>query len=198
MTKMKWRSLSFVLIVVVALLWGTSLWIHAKAHLAQYLIQEAWRSTLDSGEAKKPWPWADTWPVAQLTFPNQNKSLFILAGSHGTSLAFGPGHIDGTSLPGQSGTIVFSGHRDTHFRFLKNVAIKQRIQMIDNAGNLTHYKVRELRIVDSSKQDWLIDQSKNELHLITCFPFDSANLNPSKRYIVIAERLENRMSLSPD
>ena len=44
-----------------------------------------------------------------------------LAGVSGRTLAFGPGHVDGTPLPGDPGNSVLSGHRDTHFAFLREL-----------------------------------------------------------------------------
>ena len=46
-------------------------WIPVKAALAQVLLDNAWRETLYSGQPLKPWPWADTWPVARLSVPAQ-------------------------------------------------------------------------------------------------------------------------------
>ena len=49
---------------------GSGLWIQAKAELAQVLLERAWEKTL-AGEARaRPWPWADTWPVARLRIPS--------------------------------------------------------------------------------------------------------------------------------
>lgn len=53
------------------------LWIPAKAVLAQVLLQYAWTQTVDAGGPNgtdpaaihRPWPWADTWPVARLRAP---------------------------------------------------------------------------------------------------------------------------------
>ena len=36
-------------------------------------------------------------------------------------MAFGPGHLDGTPRPGEPGNAVVSGHRDTHFAFLRRL-----------------------------------------------------------------------------
>ena len=36
-------------------------------------------------------------------------------------MAFGPGHLSGTPLPGEAGNAVVSGHRDTHFAFLRGL-----------------------------------------------------------------------------
>ncbi|MEQ8800451.1 MAG: hypothetical protein RLP45_00275, partial [Haliea sp.] len=44
-------------------------WIHVKAMLAQHLLARAWLESAATGVAQKPWPWADTWPVAVLRVP---------------------------------------------------------------------------------------------------------------------------------
>ena len=46
-------------------------WIHAKAMLAQVLLERSWQARLAGGDAgaAKPWPWADTAPVARLQVP---------------------------------------------------------------------------------------------------------------------------------
>lgn len=95
-------------------------YIPAKALLAQYLLRDAWRRTLAGETAVKPWPWADTWPVARLRAPRQNIDLLVLAGANGASLAFGPGHLDGTPSPGAPGNSILGGHRDTSLSFLKD------------------------------------------------------------------------------
>ena len=83
---------------LIAALIGFSLWhfgqgsyIHAKAKLAQSLIRGAWEKTLAGQKEVRPWPWADTWPVARLIVPRLKVDLFVLAGSSGRTMAFGPG-----------------------------------------------------------------------------------------------------------
>ena len=103
------------IIVCLLGLWQVSagLWIHAKAQLAQILIESAWNKTLVDQHAHKPWPWADTWPVARMH--TADEELYILEGAQGNSLAFGPGHLQGSVLPGKKGISIIGGHRDTHF-----------------------------------------------------------------------------------
>jgi hypothetical protein len=45
-----------------------------------------------------------------------------------TSLRRAVGHIPGTALPGEAGNVGVAGHRDTFFRPLKDVKIKDEIQ----------------------------------------------------------------------
>lgn len=175
---------SVTLIIAALLCWGDSLWIASKAVVAQVLIKDAWEETLATGATHKPWAWADTWPVAAIAFPSQNEELYALAGSHGTSLAFGPGHLDGTALPGEPGTKVFSAHRDTHFRFLEQVAIGEIFKIQQKDGRWQHYRVADTRIVDTYRDPWVIDPDSDEVQLVTCYPFNSMALNPTQRYIV--------------
>ena len=37
----------------------TSLWVPAKAALAQYLLEESWEHYQLTGDKRRPWPWAD-------------------------------------------------------------------------------------------------------------------------------------------
>ena len=92
-------------------------------------------------EAKRvrPWPWADAWPVARIILPDGDH--IVLGGASGRNLAFAPGHLDGTSLPGISGTCVIAGHRDTHFAILEDLVKGDPVQLEDASGIVTHYRV---------------------------------------------------------
>ena len=116
----KTNNITIALVVLSVLLLGDGLWIHAKARLAQYLIADAWQETLAMGKNIKPWPWADTWPVARLQM-NDAVDLYILEGANGSALAFGPGHMRSSAYPGTAGVSIVAGHRDTHFRFLQQL-----------------------------------------------------------------------------
>src|SRR5690606_10953682 len=98
--------ISALLLFTTVVAWGNTTYIFAKAQLAQYLIADAWEQTLRSGKNSKPWSWADTWPVARLLSEDHKQDLYVLAGASGTSLAFGPGHLDGSALPEESGSII--------------------------------------------------------------------------------------------
>ena len=61
-----------------------------KAEVAQQLLNRAWTATSDDRRNVKPWPWADTWPVARLRLPGSGEPLTVLAGASGRNLAFAP------------------------------------------------------------------------------------------------------------
>ena len=46
--------------------------------------------------------------------------LYVIEGDSHRELRRGPGHLVGTALPGEDGNCVIAGHRDTHFRVLKD------------------------------------------------------------------------------
>lgn len=182
--------LALILFTIVC--WGNTAWITGKALLAQYLIASAWQDTLEFSannserNISTPWPWADTWPVAKLAFPSMNENLYVLAGSHGSSLAFGPGHMDGTALPHELGTMVINGHRDTHFSLLEKISIGEMFSIQSSAGIWRQYKVINTHIIDTRKESWFINRDINEVHLVTCYPFHGLDVNPPLRYVVVA------------
>ena len=100
---------------------GHGAWIPAKAWLAQGMMQHAWLRAGHGESHAKPWPWADTHPVAMLSARDGDIELSVLAGGSGRTLAVAPGHLSASVLPGDTGNSVIAGHRDTHFRFLKDL-----------------------------------------------------------------------------
>lgn len=160
--------------------------IHAKAALAQVLLQRAWQRTV-AGEAQaRPWPWADTWPVARLRMEGNGLDQIVLAGATGSSLAFGPGHVDGTAEPGTGSNTVIGGHRDTHFRFLADLEQGDELWLDDAQGGTRRYRVTDLQVVDHRDSGVAVDTSLPTLTLVTCYPFDAVVAGGPLRYVVTA------------
>ena len=167
---------------------GSASYIHAKAILAQVLLETAWDKTLHGQQEVKPWPWADTWPISRLDVPRLGIDRIVLAGASGSSLAFGPGHLFGSPLPGQQGNTVIAGHRDTHFRFLKEIRHGELINMQMLTGDTIQYEVIKTMIVNEREIEYLISTSENTLTLITCYPFDAIRPGGPLRYLVISKQ----------
>ena len=178
----------FVVVVLAsagAILFGQGVYIHAKAMLAQVLLQRAFAESVSTGRAVKPWPWADTWPEARITVPRIGVGAIVLAGSSGQALAFGPGHVERTAEAGEPGVAVYAAHRDTHFRFLKDVAVGDEIEITRRDGKTFRYRADGTSIVrfDQSGIDpFTVGQ---ELVLTTCWPFDTIAHGPM-RYVLHA------------
>lgn len=188
----KW--LAGLLLLLALSNWSHSAWLTAKAYLAQHLIAHAWQSTLNTGKNTKPWPWADTWPVARLQAPAHNIDWLVLAGSHGSSLAFGPGHIDGTALGHQSppntqhenNHIIISGHRDTHFQFLEFLTIGDELRLQGKNGHWQSYTMQRSTIKNIQHGPLLIDKTQTALSLITCYPFNAITPGGPERLVISA------------
>lgn len=189
------------IILFGAYTFGTGFYMKAKAHLAQNLIDRAW-SESNMIENIKPWPWADTWPVAKIEVPSLNVTQYIMADAHGESLAFGAGLLyggealfsgdelsDATTLSGGS-HIILAGHRDTHFEFLRDLATEMEI-IVYNRNNEKHaYMVYASEIIDSDKEELATSISGDFLTLVTCYPFNSLNAGGSLRYVVHAINID--------
>lgn len=160
-------------------------YIQAKALLAQWLLQSAWQQTQQGAQRVRPWPWADTWPLARLRVERLGVDQIVLAGSSGRTLAFGPGHLDGSDRFSTLGNSVLSGHRDTHFRFLQSLEINDRIRITLPGGGDLVYAVASREVVQSDEL-WVLDQSQVALTLITCYPFDAVVPGGTARFVIRA------------
>ncbi|WP_445359437.1 class GN sortase [Microbulbifer sp. ANSA005] len=180
------RSLLFMLCLGTGL-WqlGSASWLLAKAELTQVLINSAWEEQLQGGALQKPWPWADTWPVAKLKLEGQSP-LIVLSGGSGQALAFGPGLLAGSGNPGEPRTTVIAAHRDTHFAGLERVRRGTSIYLQDKRGRWHTYRVAEMRIVDSERERLPIFAERGLL-LVTCYPFNALAAGGPLRYLVYAE-----------
>ncbi len=187
MPELMFRALLPVLLLLALQQLGSAVLIQAKARLAPILLEQAWEQSLAArGQAIKPWPWADTWPVAKLEVPSMDVSQFVLAGDTGNSLAFGPGYNLASAPLGTAGAAMIGGHRDTHFQFLEHLRKGQRIVLQLSDGQLRHYRVKEMFVdTASGKVDW--PSAGEQLLLVTCYPFDAAMPGGSERFVVTAE-----------
>ena len=160
--------------------------IHAKAVLAQVLLQKAWADTKRGADKARPWPWADTWPIARLTTVDHGQDLIVLAGATGRTLAFGPAHLLSSAKPGQVGNMVVIGHRDSHFRFLKRLRIGDLLHLESADGVTYRYRVGEMAVVHESETGVMAYGTTEKLTLITCYPFDAILPGGPLRYVVEA------------
>ena len=192
-----------LIVLVIISLFSTSLWqlasagwIQSKAIIAQQLLKHSWNKTLVdvNGDKKplhhislhhRPWPWADTWPIAKLMVPQHDIEQIILAGDSGSSLAFGPGHSFASATPNSAGTTVISAHRDTHFQFLKDLKANEEI-LIQTADKTVTYQVYDTQVVDSKKIKFQPVSDSQTLVLVTCYPIDSHGTGSTLRFLVYA------------
>ncbi|HEX2055084.1 MAG TPA: class GN sortase [Nitrospiraceae bacterium] len=174
---------------------GEGLWIYGKARLAQQLLRRAWTDAVQGTQQPKPWPWADTWPVARLRHPRLGIDLIVLGDASGHALAFGPAYVAGTALPGTQGTMMITGHRDTHFAFLQRIEPGDLITIDTPDGRTISYLVGETAVLDS-RVGAIASDARPRLALITCYPFDAVTPGGPWRFVVMAEQSTWRTSPS--
>lgn len=183
------KRLALVVLVAALPLLGWGLYIPAKARLAQWLLHAAWQRTLEGQGPMRPWPWADTWPVARLQVPEHGIDQIVLMGDSGAVLAFGPGLNRRTVFPGKRGNAVISAHRDTHFGFLQHLQTEDILWITGRDGIPLRFAVRRTAIVDARHARLRIGLDQAFISLVTCYPFGAMTPGGPLRYVVIAERV---------
>ena len=156
-------------------------WIPVKAEVAQLLLEQAWKRTQQGEPNARPWPWADTSPVAILEVPRLGIRQIVLSGTSGRNLAFGPTLL---TSPTQADLVV-SGHRDTHFSFLKSLQQGEILRLTTLQG-VSEYRVSWLEVIDSRSQQLVLEPGIVRLTLMTCYPFEAVTAGGPLRYVVTA------------
>ena len=123
--------------------------------------------------------------VAKLSIPRLGAELYVVEGTDTGDLRLGPGHMPGTALPGEKGNCVIAGHRDTHFRILREIQQGDEIDLETPDGRFV-YTVDGTTIVRPTDGSPLKPSQSGVLHLITCYPFYFLGHAP-KRFIVDAK-----------
>jgi sortase A len=186
---MKLRLVAALVLVCGAIVFARGALIPFKAFAAQQLLNVAWQRARGADDPRRPWPWADTWPVARLRVDRLGVSQVVLAGVNGAALAFAPGHMLVSAAPGEYGNVVIAGHRDTHFSYLRFLRSGDRINLDLRAGGTTVYTVRSARVVHESNMEIIAGTGRATLTLITCYPFAAVRSGGPLRYIVQAEQI---------
>jgi len=125
--------------------------------------------------------------IGRIEIPRLGLSVMVIEGTSRTTLRRAAGHIPGTALPGHSGNVGISGHRDTFFRPLRKIQQNDIIMLTTLFGEF-RYRVVSTKVVGPDDVA-VLDPSGNEvLTLVTCYPFYFVGSAPD-RFIVRADRI---------
>ncbi len=198
------HALALALLATAALCFGKAGFIHVKAITAQWLIANAWAKTLaDNSLGHRPWPWLDTWPVAQLEVPHLNLKLLVLDGLQGQALAFGPGaklrsaSVYDTPLASSSGFQVIAGHNDTHFDFVSQLQLGHIVRLQNQYGGWHAYRVEQLQQVEADAGYVALSSSNvqsEDLFLVTCASALQAVLPNQQRIVAHLKPILHKFS----
>lgn len=185
MGKKMMKLMVYTMLAVGGFLICDGMWLKVKAMVAQKMLHHAWEETVRTGVSVKPWPWADSWPVARLRVDRLGIDHIVLEGDSGEVLAFGPGHLTNSAVPGTGGNCILAGHRDTSFKFLKDLQPGDLVSLQAINGKKYDFEVSSAHIENRSAL--YLEQSENSwLTLITCYPFDAIRPGTDQRYVVFA------------
>lgn len=126
--------------------------------------------------------------IGTIIVPNKKQTIPIYEGTSAKILEKGAGHYRKSALPGENNNVVLSGHRDTFFKFLKDLE-KNDSLILETTDKDYEYKITKFSIVTSNDTTILSPKSRPILTLTTCYPFSFIG-NAPKRYIVTAELIK--------
>lgn len=185
---MKWlRRYTLPILVLMTMYQGG--YIHAKALLAQHLLEFAWTQSVVHHTAVKPWPWADTQAVARLSVPKLALNLVVLEGTSGEAMAFGPG-LNRYASDNGTASYIIGGHRDTHMKFLKTLSEGDVVSLTTIDGVEISYEIKSRFVADTRSDKLMIHEGENALVLITCYPFDALVAGGPLRHITVASPMK--------
>lgn len=123
--------------------------------------------------------------VGRIRIASAGVDVVALEGIGDDILRQAAGHFPGTALPGARGNSSFAAHRDSFFRGLRDVGVGDAIEL-ETPGGIFTYRVSETRVVEPQAVEVVAPRGRDELTLITCFPFDYVGPAP-RRFVVHAD-----------
>lgn len=185
------------LMIIAMFIGARPVYLLAKAHYAQYLLDNAWLTTIENnqqqtGSQVKPWAWADGHPIAKLTYkgaPNGSATWIILAGMSGRNMAFAPSWLQSSAAPNQKGNTVISAHNDSHFTSLEHIELGDLFTLTNTKGETLTYKTNNILITDKTDNSAYLYSEHKQLTLITCYPFNATSSPKNLRLVVQAQAI---------
>ena len=119
--------------------------------------------------------------------PDIGLSSIVLDGANERTLSYGLGQVkNGSEIHENRHNIVISGHRDSHFRKLRDIRVGDKI-VIEHIEGESKYVVDDIFLADPSEIEYIDKGRDQSLTLITCYPFDAPIAGGPLRYIVTAK-----------
>lgn len=134
--------------------------------------------------------------VGKLEVPRLGLSVMVSEGTTARVLRRGAGHLKGTPRPGSAGNAAIAGHRDRHFRPLRDILPGDELVFTGVDGTY-RYEVQWTSIVKPDHVEVLKPTDEPALTLVTCYPFSYVG-NAPERFIVRARQIDRGPSKTVD
>jgi sortase A len=186
---LKQRVVSLTLIVAGILLLGYVGGEYWGTYRSQKNLEAAWQNQAAALNASSQTHQTSISPEQMLTRLVVTKigiDAIVVEGASRKDLSEGPGHMKQTAEPGEAGNAVVTGHRDTFFRHIHELAKGDQIQVQRNGRSFV-YEVTGRRIVMPEDISVINPTKDAELTLITCYP--TYYIGPAPKRLVVFSRL---------
>ena len=176
MRRTKWIGQAGQLIAGGLCCVGLAVMVHAAAIPAsavagQALLEQAFSQRVEGHAKPAPWPGADVAPVARISVARLGVREVVLAGGSDRALAYGPTVVGAHAPGGSSPVVVMAAHRDTHFRFMRNLVVGDIVRVETTGGEVTRYRVVSFETVRWDQFKVPVAPQHKLLALATCYPF---------------------------
>ena len=121
-----------------------------------------------------------------MVIPKIGLDAIVVEGASRKALSAGPGHMNQTAMPGETGNAVITAHRDTFFRHIYELVKGDQIQ-VRRSGRVFTYEVTGRRIVLPEDVSVIKPTPDPQLTLITCYP--TYYIGPAPKRLVVFSRL---------
>ena len=160
---------------------------YSRGYIVQYFLNKSWDEYRINRINK--YDWFNLYPIGRIVFPQFEQNSIILDGSNDFVLSYGLGKVESSApLHEKNQNIIISGHRDLFFKNLQYIEIDDLV-LLEHIEGKSNYHVKNIEIVNPDESDYLLNNKRNSLTLITCYPFNYIG-NAPKRYIVECSLIE--------
>jgi sortase A len=167
------------------------LWQGRHADLFATAALPASSATRSTGADVAPHPPRRGEALALLRAPRLGIETVVVEGTDPGSLSLGPGHLEGSALPGAPDNCVIAGHRDGPFGRLGAARPGDVLELAGRDGALVRYRVLSVEVVGKDDTRPLTPSGEPRLTLVTCYPFHVLGRAP-RRFVVRAALLDDR------
>jgi sortase A len=183
------KTLSIVLVMVGVVLLGYVAGEYWGMYRSQVKLEAEW----DRQSAAVTTPGQPGQPtllpgqmLTRVVIPKIGMDAIMVEGTSHKALSAGPGHLEETAMPGETGNAVITAHRDTFFRHIYELDKGDEIQVRRN-GHVFTYQVTGKRIVPPQDLSVIKQTTDSQLTLITCYP--TYYIGPAPERLVVFSRL---------
>jgi len=167
------------------------IWQERHAGLFATAVAPAAETSRSIGDPPQPLPPRRGEALALLRVPSLGIETVVVEGTDSKSLSLGPGHLEGSALPGAPDNCIIAGHRDGPFGRLRTARAGDILEIARHGDAPARYRVESVEVVGKDDTRALAPSREPRLTLVTCYPFHFLG-RAGRRFVVRAALLDDR------